>query len=441
MQQWKDQFRKWTTIAESDIILVTSAQKRATVMPPNRGIVLITTYSMMTSSSRRSDISETMVRGIRSREWGLAVLDEVHVVPAENFRKVFTICKTHCKLGLSATLVREDNKIEDLSFLIGPKLYEANWLDLTQAGYLANVLCAEVWCDMTAEFYREYLRASSARLRRLLYVMNPNKFRACEFLVKLHEERGDKVIVFFDDVFALKRYAQKLDIPMVYGQVKEQDRGRIFSSFRHSSTVNTLALSKIADVAIDLPEANVIIQISSHFGSRRQEAQRLVRRSNSARCQIDSYVTHLKRKMLNRTLLQGRILRPKCTASDADYDAYFYSLVSCDTQEMFYSAKRQQFLLDQGYSFAVKKNIVPSGWASRISGRSEELDLLREVLCANIEASAKEEDEPDEEEAAWFKEPSEGSLVFSRASGAISSLTGDDGDVVYFETTTSSSGP
>ena len=123
---------------------------------------------------------------------------------------------------------------------------------------------------MSAEFYREYLRASSARLKRLLYVMNPNKFRACEYLVKLHEGRGDKIIIFFDDVFALKRYSQRLDVPLVFGQTKEQDRGRIYASFRHSSTVNTLALSKIADVAIDLPEANVIIQISSHFGSRRQ---------------------------------------------------------------------------------------------------------------------------------------------------------------------------
>ena len=129
------------------------------------------------------------------------MLDEVHVVPAQTFRRVLGVCNAHCKLGLTATLVREDDLITDLNFLIGPKLYEANWMDLTHAGHLANVQCVEVWCPMAAAFYREYLRAGgageagqpdapgrgaggAARTRRLLYVMNPTKFRACEYLVR-----------------------------------------------------------------------------------------------------------------------------------------------------------------------------------------------------------------------------------------------------------------
>lgn len=153
-------------------------------------------------------------------------MDEVHVVPAATFLTCTTRTRSRCKLGLTATLVREDGKIEDLNFLIGPKLYEANWLELQvgdhqawpdspvlfspshpreQAnGYIATVSCAEVWCEMTPEFYREYLKASKAH-QRLLYAMNPNKFRSCEYLIRFHEARGDKVIVFSDNVFALKK--------------------------------------------------------------------------------------------------------------------------------------------------------------------------------------------------------------------------------------------
>ncbi|KAJ8910605.1 hypothetical protein NQ315_003333 [Exocentrus adspersus] len=136
---------------------------------------------------------------LSNKEWGLMVLDEVHVVPAMMFRKVISLINHKCKLGLTATLVREDDKIEDLNFLIGPKLYEADWQDLSAKGHIANVECVEIICEMTAEFYREYLR-------------QPKKKK-----------------------------------------------------------------SIVGDTSIDLPEASCLIQISSHFGSRRQEAQRLGR--------------------------------------------------------------------------------------------------------------------------------------------------------------------
>jgi DNA excision repair protein ERCC-3 len=140
----------------------------------------------------------------------------VHVAPAKMFRKCVSITHSKCKLGLTATLVREDTLIDDLFFLIGPKLYEANWLDLQTAGHIATVQCVEVWCEMTSEFYNSYL-TSNINKQMILYAMNPNKFRACEYLIRLHVAKGDKVLVFSDNVFALKTYALALNRPMIYG--------------------------------------------------------------------------------------------------------------------------------------------------------------------------------------------------------------------------------
>lgn len=111
------------------------------------------------------------------------------------FRRVLTIVRSHCKLGLTATLVREDDKIVDLNFLIGPKIYEANWMELQRVGYIAKVQCAEVWCPMTANFYEYYL-SSAINRKLLLAVMNPNKYRVCEYLIRYHERRNDKVCLF-----------------------------------------------------------------------------------------------------------------------------------------------------------------------------------------------------------------------------------------------------
>jgi DNA excision repair protein ERCC-3 len=325
--QWKYQFQLWTNIPDDHIAVFTSDIKDT--IHPTGGCVLITTYTMISYGGQRSDKSAEVMRNIRSREWGLLLMDEVHVVPAKMFRRVIGSVKAHCRLGLTATLVREDDLISDLNFLIGPKLYEANWMDLTAQGYLANVQCVEVWCPMTGPFMREYLSTENGRMKQLLYVMNPAKLRATEFLVKFHEDRGDKIIVFSDLVYSLKLYAAMLKRPMIYGETSERERQAILGTFRTSDALRTICISKVGDTSIDLPEANVIIQVSSHFGSRRQEAQRL-----------------------------GRILRPKSyTQTDgsnrSSFNAFFYTLVSTDTQEMFYSTKRQQYLIDQGYTFKI----------------------------------------------------------------------------------------
>lgn len=333
VEQWKQQFKMWSTADDSMICRFTSEAKDK---PMGCGI-LVTTYSMITHTQRRSWEAEQTMKWLQEQEWGIMVLDEVHTIPAKMFRRVLTIVQSHCKLGLTATLLREDDKIADLNFLIGPKLYEANWLELQKRGFIARVQCAEVWCPMTPEFYREYLMCKT-RKSLLLFVMNPNKFRATQYLIRYHERRGDKTIVFSDNVFALKHYAIKMNKPYIYGPTSQGERIQILQNFKFNPKVNTIFVSKVADTSFDLPEANVLIQISSHGGSRRQEAQRL-----------------------------GRILRAKKGAIAEEYNAFFYTLVSQDTMEMNYSRKRQRFLVNQGYSYKV---------ITKLAGMDEEPDLL-----------------------------------------------------------------
>ncbi|KAI8379595.1 P-loop containing nucleoside triphosphate hydrolase protein [Radiomyces spectabilis] len=358
VMQWKQQFLQWSNIKENQIAVFTSDCKER--FSGNSGIV-ISTYSMVANKRKRSYDAQKMMEFLESREWGFLLLDEVHVVPANMFRTVVTTIAAHAKLGLTATLVREDEKIDDLNFLIGPKLYEANWLDLANRGHIANVQCAEVWCPMTPEFYKEYLYENT-RKRTLLYVMNPKKFQACQYLIQYHERRGDKIIVFSDNVHALVEYAKKLGKPYIYGGTGQQERMRILQNFQYNPAVNTIFLSKVGDTSIDLPEATCLIQISSHYGSRRQEAQRL-----------------------------GRILRAK-RRNDEGFNAFFYSLVSRDTQEMYYSTKRQQFLIDQGYAFKVITNLEGMDSDPNLVFRThqEQMDLLKSVLLTN-EADLKDE--------------------------------------------------
>ena len=319
VEQWKQQFKMWSTANDDIICRFTHEAKDK----PIGSKILISTYSMITLQGKRSFEAEKVMEWLKGQEWGLMLLDEVHTIPAKMFRRVLTIVSAQCKLGLTATLVREDDKITDLNFLIGPKLYEANWLELQNKGFLARVQCCEVWCPMTPEFYREYLSTKS-RKKSLLYIMNPSKFRICQYLIKLHESRNDKIIVFSDNVFALQHYAIKLNCPYIYGPTSQNERLQILQNFTHNPKVNTIFVSKVADTSFDLPDANVLIQISSHGGSRRQEAQRL-----------------------------GRILRAKRDHNVDEFNAFFYSLVSNDTMEMYYAAKRQRFLINQGYSYKV----------------------------------------------------------------------------------------
>lgn len=391
VEQWKQQFKMWSTADDSMICRFTSDAKDK---PMGCGI-LITTYSMITHTQKRSWEAEQTMNWLKDQEWGIMVLDEVHTIPAKMFRRVLTIVQSHCKLGLTATLLREDDKIADLNFLIGPKLYEANWLELQKRGFIARVQCAEVWCPMTPEFYREYLMCKTSK-KLLLYVMNPSKFRSTQYLIRYHERRGDKTIVFSDNVFALKHYAIKMNKPYIYGPTSQNERIQILQNFKFNPKVNTIFVSKVADTSFDLPEANVLIQISSHGGSRRQEAQRL-----------------------------GRILRAKKGAIAEEYNAFFYTLVSQDTLEMSYSRKRQRFLVNQGYSYKV---------ITKLAGMDEEPDLLyrtREEQSQLLQQVLAASDMDADEERIPGEGPRIGPTVQRRV-GNISSLSGAD-DAVYLE--------
>ncbi|XP_060535753.1 general transcription and DNA repair factor IIH helicase subunit XPB [Cylas formicarius] len=392
VEQWKQQFKMWSTSDDSMICRFTSEAKDK----PMGCSILVTTYSMITHTQKRSWEAEQTMKWLQDQEWGIMVLDEVHTIPAKMFRRVLTIVQSHCKLGLTATLLREDDKIADLNFLIGPKLYEANWLELQKKGYIARVQCAEVWCPMVPEFYREYLLCKTSK-KLLLYVMNPNKFRATQYLIRYHERRGDKTIVFSDNVFALKHYAIKMNKPYIYGPTSQGERIQILQNFKFNPKVNTIFVSKVADTSFDLPEANVLIQISSHGGSRRQEAQRL-----------------------------GRILRAKKGAIAEEYNAFFYTLVSQDTMEMAYSRKRQRFLVNQGYSYKVITKLAGMDQEADLmyKTREEQGQLLQQVLAAS-DIDCEDEKVPGE------GGPRGGGAV-GRKVGGLGSMSGGD-DAVYYE--------
>ena len=362
--QWSNEFKKWSDIKEDDIAVFTANDKQK--FKGDAG-VLITTYSMITAGGNRAHDTREYLDWVYSREWGLMILDEVHVVPAKMFRKVGEHVRAHCKLGLTATLLREDDKITDLNFIIGPKLYEANWMELADQGHIAKVQCAEVWCQMPMEFYQEYQKETS-RKQALYYIMNPKKFQVCQWLIEFHESRGDKIIIFSDNLFALQHYAKTLERPFIFGGTGNSERIKILENFQHNPQINTLFLSKIGDTSLDLPEATCLIQISSHYGSRRQEAQRL-----------------------------GRILRAK-RRNDEGFNAFFYSLVSKDTTEMAYSAKRQAFLVDQGYAFKTITHLAGLERTKdlRYTTLGERMELLAHVMLQTETAADVEKVDDNE---------------------------------------------
>lgn len=352
VEQWKAEFLRWANIDPKRIVRFSSKSKD---IPTRSDSIVIATYTILSSAFQRiskgiqnlgSQATSTakMANFVKERVWGLIVMDEVQVAPANTFRKIMNSIKVHCKLGLTATLVREDGKINDLAYLIGPKLYEANWMDLQAEGHIAKVECNEVRVKMHKDFFKWYLSdyvnsgmnaGQITHLRNRLFCMNPNKFQAMEYLIRVHEARKDKIIVFSDDTYALKTFADML-YPnpsknpdkqcYIRGDTPTLDREKILRRYRENPNFKTIFVSKIADNSIDLPDACVLIQISSHGAGRRQEAQRL-----------------------------GRILRRKAGTVIGEVNAFFYSIVSVDTKDLAYNKGRQRYLVDQGYSYQVKE--------------------------------------------------------------------------------------
>jgi len=247
------------------------------------------------------------------------ILDEVHLATADVFRDVTTEFRTHMKLGLTATMVREDNLIEDLPFLVGPKFHEVDLNVLRMNDHVAEVKCYHIVCPLADGYVEAYRTSKNAEQRRLLYITNPNKFRVCVSLLRYHVDRGHKCLVFCDDLFGLEVCSKLLKREYVAGHTPADMREKRLKSFREAAGGAYILISKVGDHSIDLPEANVVIQFGIVDGSRMQEAQRV-----------------------------GRIQRRGKKASPI---SYFYAIISDNTPEVGFIARRTTFMEEHGYVY------------------------------------------------------------------------------------------
>jgi len=277
--------------------------------------ITVSTYQILTY--RRSEEEDFPHFSLfTSFDWGLIIYDEVHLLPAPVFRITAEI-QARRRLGLTATLVREDGREADVFSLIGPKKYDVPWRELERQGWIATAECHEIRVSMTEDEQLNYAIAEEREKYRLA-AESPAKLTVTRYLARRHSD--DQVLIIGQYIDQLKVLAEELDAPLLTGRTPVKQREKLYEQFR-SGELKRLVVSKVANFAIDLPEANVAIQVSGTFGSRQEEAQRL-----------------------------GRILRPK---SDGGL-AYFYSIVTRDTRDQDFSANRQLFLTEQGYRYVIE---------------------------------------------------------------------------------------
>ncbi len=306
-RQWIDELLDKTSLTREQIGEYSGRKKQ--IRP-----VTVSTYQIMTYRKSRQDpfIHLDLFRG---RNWGLIIYDEVHLLPAPVFQATSGL-QARRRLGLTATLVREDGCEKDVFALIGPKKADVPWKELEAQGWIAQASCTEVRVLMPKELQVSYSVASSRRKFRIASE-NPRKLDVLSELLQNHRE--NQVLVMGMYIDQVKEIAERFDIPLVIGSTSHKRRKELFAAFR-SGAIKTIAVSKVANFSVDLPDASVAIQVSGTFGSRQEEAQRL-----------------------------GRILRPK----NGSNQAFFYSLVSHDTVEQEFSLKRQLFLCEQGYEYRI----------------------------------------------------------------------------------------
>ncbi|WP_397351739.1 DNA repair helicase XPB [Paenibacillus xylanexedens] len=307
VRQWIQEIQDKTTL-NAEQIGEYSGQKKQ-VKP-----VTVATYQILTHrKSKASDF--THIHLLHERKWGLIIYDEVHLLPAPVFRATADIQATR-RLGLTATLVREDGCEQDVFSLIGPKLYDMPWKELEQQGWIAEVKCQEVRVPLSPELRSTYVQAEGKHQFRLA-AENPAKLKVVKRLLERHQNLPTLVIGQYLD--QLEMIAREIDAPLISGSMSQQERIRWFSAFKKGE-IRTIVVSKVANFAVDLPDAAVALEISGSFGSRQEEAQRL-----------------------------GRILRPKA----GENKAYFYALVSENSKEQDFALNRQMFLVEQGYEYAI----------------------------------------------------------------------------------------
>ena len=304
-RQWRDELLKRTTLNEDEIGEYSGAKKE--IRP-----VTIATYQVMTKKKNgvyaHLDLFDT-------HDWGLIIYDEVHLLPAPIFRFTADI-QSRRRLGLTATLVREDGMETEVFSLIGPKRFDVPWKEIEAQGYIAPAECIEVRVNLTESERLSYATAEPEERYRYCATTR-TKRNVVEELVAHHA--GEQVLVIGQYIDQLDDLSETLGVPLIKGDTSQKERERLFAAFR-TGEITCLVVSKVANFSVDLPEATIAIQVSGAFGSRQEEAQRL-----------------------------GRILRPKADGRSAK----FYSVVSRDTIDQDFAQNRQRFLAEQGYSYRI----------------------------------------------------------------------------------------
>jgi DNA excision repair protein ERCC-3 len=303
--QWRTELLKRTSLTDEEIGEYSGQRKQ--IRP-----VTIATYQVMTT--RRKGVYQHLEL-FDARDWGLIVYDEVHLLPAPIFRMTADL-QARRRLGLTATLIREDGREGDVFSLIGPKRYDAPWKDIEAQGYIAPADCVEVRVTLT-EHERLAVATAEPEARYKLASTTCTKARLVEALVAQHA--GEQILVIGQYLDQLDDLGERLNAPVIKGETTVRERERLYDAFR-TGEINLLVVSKVANFSIDLPDATVAIQVSGTFGSRQEEAQRL-----------------------------GRVLRPKADGRAAR----FYAIVSRDTVDQDFAAHRQRFLAEQGYAYRI----------------------------------------------------------------------------------------
>ncbi len=307
VKQWRREILDKTDLKEKDVAEYTGETK-------DIGPVTVATYQILT---HRPDRKEEFphFKLFDERDWGLIIYDEVHLLPAPVFRVTAHI-QARRRLGLTATLVREDGREEDVFSLIGPKKYDVPWRELESRGWIAEATCTEVRVALPEPLRMEYAVAEWRHKYRIASE-NPAKDDVVAHLLEKYADRN--VLVIGQYLKQLRTLRDRFELPLITGQTDNAEREDLYNKFRRGE-IKHLILSKVGNFAIDLPDAQVLIQVSGTFGSRQEEAQRL-----------------------------GRILRPKANGEAA----HFYTLVTRDTRELDFSHHRQLFLTEQGYSYSI----------------------------------------------------------------------------------------
>ncbi|WP_144123059.1 DNA repair helicase XPB [Catellatospora sichuanensis] len=309
-RQWRRELLARTTLTEEEIGEYSGERKE--IRP-----VTIATYQVLTT---RRNGTFPHLNVFDARDWGLIVYDEVHLLPAPMFRFTADL-QARRRLGLTATLVREDGKEGDVFSLIGPKRYDAPWKDIESQGWIAPADCTEVRVTLSDADRLTYAAAEPEERYKFAATAKA-KLPVIEALIERHSDEQVLVIgAYLEQLHEIGRYLEEKGVsaPIVHGGTTNKERERLFDAFRDGS-VRTLILSKVGNFSIDLPEAAVAVQVSGTFGSRQEEAQRL-----------------------------GRVLRPKGDGRQA----HFYTVVSRDTIDTEYAAHRQRFLAEQGYAYTI----------------------------------------------------------------------------------------